>query len=281
MPRDPRRGRRQGDPHRRSGEVGLAAQARACDRDLPQGDRGRRARRDQGIARRLDRVVGMELGGARRGLPQGGRSPRRPLARHDQRVHDARPVQDGIPVGDRRRLRDGRLLALQRRVRAGPLSRAADLGAGDVESARVSRARGLRVCRLAVQLHGDRRQPRRRTGADGEYDPLEARHHGDPLGLEHATSASGSRNAAGRDQLPPRRCRDDLRDRAHRSRTRRRALHRLHRCVQQHVGHDRQEHGQLPFVPAHRWRDRRQGLHARAPVGRRPGLRGRCGARRL
>jgi 1-pyrroline-5-carboxylate dehydrogenase len=34
------------------------------------------------------------------------------------------------------------------------------------------------------------------------------------------------------------------------------------------VEDDRREHGKLPLLPAHRRRDRRQGLHRRAPVGR-------------
>ena len=48
------------------------------------------------------------------------------VAPDDQRRDDARPVEDGVPGGDRRRVRDDRLLALQRLLRAGALRRAAD-----------------------------------------------------------------------------------------------------------------------------------------------------------
>ena len=43
-----------------------------------------------------------------------------------QRRDDARPVEDGVPGRDRRGVRADRLLALQRRLRAGALRRAAD-----------------------------------------------------------------------------------------------------------------------------------------------------------
>ena len=46
-------------------------------------------------------------------LPPRGRAARRPVARHAERRDDARPVEDGAPGRDRRRLRADRLLALQ------------------------------------------------------------------------------------------------------------------------------------------------------------------------
>ena len=64
-------------------------------------------------------------------------------------------------------------------------------------------------------------------------------------------------------------------------RSRRRALHRQHRRLQRHVEDDRRVDGHLPLVSAHRRRDRRQGLHPRAPVGRPGGAGRRDRARRL
>ena len=92
--------------------------------------------------------------------------PRRRAARHDvaldaQRGDDAGPVEDGVPGGDRRGVRDDRFLAIQRRLRAGALRRAADQQPGRVERARVPAARGLRLRRHALQLHRDRRQSHR------------------------------------------------------------------------------------------------------------------------
>ena len=68
-----------------------------------------------------------------------------------------------------------RLPALQRRVHDADLRRAAGLVAGHLEPARVPAARGLRLRRLAVQLHRDRRQPAELARADGQRRRLEAR----------------------------------------------------------------------------------------------------------
>ena len=51
--------------------------------------------------------------------------------------------------------------------------------------------------------------------------------------------------------------------------------------LQRHVEDDRRLDGELPIVSADRRRNRRQGLHRRAPVGRSGGARGRDRARRL
>ena len=53
---------------------------------------------------------------SRRGDSQSGRAADHELPRHRQRRHDARPVENGVPGGDRRHLRADRLLALQRRT---------------------------------------------------------------------------------------------------------------------------------------------------------------------
>ena len=91
-----------------------------------------------------------------------------------ERGDDARPVEDGVPGRDRRGVRADRLLALQSGVRAGAVRRAAAVEQHDVEPARLSAARGIRLRGDAVQLHVDRRQPADRAGADGQHGDLEA-----------------------------------------------------------------------------------------------------------
>ena len=81
----------------------------------------------------------------------------------------------------------------------------------------------------------------------------------------------------GRDQPRLRPRRGDGRRRAREPRARRRPLHRLDGRLPLDLAHDRQRHRPLPQLPAHRRRDRRQGLHRRPPV-RRP-RRGRGGDR--
>ena len=61
----------------------------------------------------------------------------------------------------------------------------------------------------------------------------------------------------------------------------RRALHRQHRGLQQHVEDGRREHRQVPRLSAAGRRNRRQGLHRRASVGGSGGGRGGDRARRL
>ena len=69
--------------------------------------------------------------------------------------------------------------------------------------------------------------------------------------------------------------------RAQPPRPRRHPLHRLDADLPAPVGHGRREHRDVPLLPAHRRRDRRQGLHRRAPVGRPRRAAGRDDARRL
>ena len=86
--------------------------------------------------------------------------------------------------------RDDRLLALQHLLRAGALQRAADQRPRRVEPAGVPPARGLRLRRLAVQLHRDRRQPDDRAGADGQHGHLEAGVERDAERVLHAARCS-------------------------------------------------------------------------------------------
>ena len=61
----------------------------------------------------------------------------------------------------------------------------------------------------------------------------------------------------------------------------RRPFHRQHRGLQQHVEDDRRVDGHVPFVSAHRRRNRRQGLRPRASVRGSGGAGGRDRSRRL
>ena len=107
-------------------------------------------------------------------LPPRVGAPRRTVAADAQRRDDARAVEDRAPGRDRRGVRARRLLAVQRQVPHADLRGAADVVARRVEPARVPAARGLRLRRDAVQLHGDRRQPADLRRADGEHRRVEA-----------------------------------------------------------------------------------------------------------
>ena len=58
---------------------------------------------------------------------------------------------------------------------------------------RLPRARGLRLRRLAVQLHRHRRQPHDHAGADGQHRGVEAGGERDAERLLHAASCSRPR----------------------------------------------------------------------------------------
>ncbi len=170
--RDRRQGRLHGRPRARRD----AARSRARARRRPPGRR--RATSPQAIdggREGVEGLVALAVGGARVASscapPSCSPGPwRDTLERRD----DARPVEDRAPGGDRRRLRARRLPPLQRRVHDPDLRRAAGLRPGRLEPDRVPAARGLRLRRLAVQLHRDRRQPDELGRADGERRRLEA-----------------------------------------------------------------------------------------------------------
>ena len=92
------------------------------------------------------------------------------------------------------------------------------------------------------------------------------------LGALHAAAAARGGAPGRRDQPRLRLRRDDRRRRARKPRARRHPLHRLDPGLPEHVEDRRREHRELPELPAHRRRDRRQGLHPRPPErGRRRG----------
>ena len=158
--RHPARHRRQGDPHRHDREVGDAARPRARAGRLPQGRPRARAAGDCRRRRGAPRVGELALGRSRRRLPARRRAAGHDLALDDQRRDDARPVEDGVPGRDRRRVRDDRLLALQRlRSRRSCYAEQPISSPRRVEPDGVPAARRVRLRDLAVQLHRDRRQP--------------------------------------------------------------------------------------------------------------------------
>ncbi len=146
---------------------------------------------------------------------------------------------------------------------------AADLVARRVEPPRIPAARRIRLRRLTVQLHGDRRQPDELTGADGKHRRLEAGRHRDALRVLPDAALPGGGAPRRRDQSRLRQRRDDRRCRTGEPAPRRHPLHGLDARLQRHVAHRGGEHGSLPQLPAHRRRDRRQGLHRRASFRRR------------
>ena len=110
----------------------------------------------------------------------------------------------------------------------------------DVESARVPRARGVRLRGHAVQLHVDCRQPADRAGADGQHGRLEAGVERDVLGAlpdEAATRRPACRPASSTSS--PATPAMISKVAAVASRSRRRPLHRQHRSLQRHVEDDR------------------------------------------
>ena len=114
--RHPPHHRRPGGAHRPAQAGGVPPRARACAGPLPRGGGGgdppghRRRPGGQG------RLGEHPLGGARGHLQPHGQPHLHPVPLHPQRRHHARPVQDRPPGGDRRHLRDGGLLPLQRQV---------------------------------------------------------------------------------------------------------------------------------------------------------------------
>ena len=112
-----------------------------------------------------------------------------------------------VPGRDRLRVRADRLLALQPGLRAAALRRAADLATTAMWNQLDYRPlEGLRLRGHAVQLHGHRRQPADRAGADGQHGGLEAGVDARCCrALLHHEAARGGGAAAGRHQLRARR----------------------------------------------------------------------------
>ena len=225
-------------------------------------------------------VQGRERGGAglaravvrrpRLDPAQGSRPAGRPVARPAQRGHDARPVEDGLAGRDRRGVRADRLLAVQRPLRPADHGRSADREQPRcLEPHRPPPARGFRLRDHAVQLHRDRRQPADCAGTDGQHGDLEAVTDAAVRGAPDDGAARGGRPAPGRDQHAARRRHRGLRRGAAPPRPGRHPLHRLDADLPEAVGHGGGEPPVVPHLPAHRRRDRRQGLHRRPPVGRR------------
>ena len=185
-----------------------------------------------------------------------------------QRRDDARPVEDRAPGRDRRGLRADRLLALQRRVHGADLRGAADLAPGHLEPDGAPPARGLRLRGHAVQLHRDRRQPAARAGADGQHGRVEAgrRPRRSRRLVPDAAARGGGPAAAASINFVHGPGARDRRRRARAPRARAASTSPARpassTAMWKTIGDNVDA---LPQLPADRRRDRRQGLHRRAP----------------
>ena len=164
----------------------------------------------------------------------------------------ARPVEDLPPGRDRRRLRAGRLLPLQRPLRRPDLRDPAPVAARGVQLPRPARPGGLRPGDHPVQLHRDRRQPPDHRGADGQHGGLEAVGEGRAQQRRGHAGPRGGRPAARRDQPRARLRGGRRRPGAGRRELRRCQLHRIDRGVPRPVEEDREQHRPVPQLPAHR-----------------------------
>ena len=191
------------------------------------------------------------VGGPRRRVPARRRPAGRPVARHPQRRHHAGAVEDRLPGRDRRRLRAGRLLALQPDLHAadhGASSRARRRASGTGSSTGRWRASCSRSRRST-----SRRSPatcRRRSGPDGQHRDPEAGLDRRLLDVLPDEAARAGRPAAGRHQHGARLGRRDRRRRAALARPGRHPLHRLDGGVPVDVATVGDNIDRLPRLPA-------------------------------
>ena len=155
--------------------------------------RGRGGDRRRG--RGLGGLVADGVGGPGGDLPARVRARAGPVAGAAERGHHAQPLEDRARGRDRRRLRDGRLPAVQRALHARDVRDAAGVAAGHLEPARVPPARGVRARDHAVQLPVPG-EPRLRPGDDGQRRALEAGRAGRAVRLGGARDARGGGPAA-------------------------------------------------------------------------------------
>ena len=172
------------------------------------------------------------------------------------------------PGGDRRRLRDDRLLALQpvaSRSGSSPSSRSRRPGSGTGSSTGRSRGSSSRSRRSTSPPSRRTSRPRRRSWATPSSGSRPRRRC--YSGVPPREAARGGRAPARRRELRARAGPRGGRPGAREPGPRRAPLHRLHRGVPGDVAHRRREPRPLPHLPAARRRDRRQGLRLRPPVG--------------
>ncbi len=136
-----------------------------------------------------------------------------------------------------------------------------------MESPRLAPARGIRGGHHAVQLHGDRGQPRRRARDAREHRALEALRHPDARCVPYLPALQGSRPPRRRHQFCAGR-RPGVREaRPVPDRSRRSELHRLDRHLPVDLEDRRREPRDIQELPEIGRRDRRKGLRLRPPVG--------------
>ena len=226
----------------------------------------RRHRRRQGRRPGLARAV---LRRPRRDPAARRRPADRPVARHAERGHHARPVQDRDPGRDRRRLRARRLLALQRRTSPAaswPSSRTARRACGT----------GWTTARWRASSTRSRRSTSRRSPANlptapalmGNtvlWKPSPTQTFSAHLTMR-LLEAAGCRRASS--TCCPATASPSPRSRWPHPTWPASTSPAPPRTFQHLWAHGRREHRRLPRLPAPGRRDRRQGLRARAPVRR-------------
>ena len=275
--------RRQGDPHRRHGERRDAARSSSRARHVSPGDaRSSCSRRSTAARGAHTRVGALVVRRSRGGPAQGRRTADDHVARHHQRRDDARPVEDGLSGRDRRGLRDRRLLPLQRALRPGTARRAA---------ARATTRCGTRSSTARLEGFVYAVTPFNFTSIAANL-PTAPALMGNTVVWKPASSAMFSAyylmklfEAAG---MPPGVINFVPGDAAMISKVvlSHRDLAGVHFTGSTEVFNDMWKTigasmAQLPLLPAHRRRNRRQGFHRRASVGRPGGAGGGHRPRRL
>ena len=172
--RHPDRHRRPRNPHRQDGAGGDAPRSPARPRRLPPGGARARAAGDRRGGRGPARMGQLAVGRTRSGAAAGGGAARDIMAPDLNAATMLGQSKTAFQAEIDAASRDDRFLAVQHRLCAGALFRTADQRRRRVEPDGVSPARGLRLRRVAVQLHRDWRQPDDRAGADGQHGDLEA-----------------------------------------------------------------------------------------------------------
>ena len=166
---------------------------------------------------------------------QDGRAPCHQVPPHNERRLHAGPVKEHLSGRNRLRLRDNRLLPLQRTLRIKDLRHAAQERRRQHQPDRIPSARGLCARSNPVQLHLHSFQPLHDARPYGQRGNLEAFGHRHPLQLLPHAAVQGGRPAGRRGKLPSRQRRPHRQGGNAVKVVLRNPLHRLHRNLQQPV----------------------------------------------